>query len=58
LLLYQKKADKVGAGEIAAIKLHIDALKMVIAQDLKGTGGKEGEKMLSGLQQICDKLLV
>jgi hypothetical protein len=31
---------------------------MVIAQDLKGTRGKEGEKMLSGLQQICDKLFV
>jgi hypothetical protein len=52
-----EKADKVGVGEIAANKLHIDALKLVIDQDLKGTGGKEGEKMLSGLQQICGKLL-
>ncbi|HIM26191.1 MAG TPA: hypothetical protein EYM29_11400 [Rhodospirillales bacterium] len=58
LCRFIEKADKVDAGEIAAIKLHIDALKLVIAQDLKGTGGKEGEKMLSGLQQICDKLLV
>ena len=53
-----EKADKVGTGEVQAIKLHIDALKLVIAEDLKGTGGKEGEKMLAGLQKICDKLLV
>ena len=53
-----EKADKVGTGEVQAIKLHIDALKLVIAEDLKGTGGKEGEKMLAGIQKICDKLLV
>jgi len=53
-----EKADKIGAGEVAAVKLHINAMKLVIAEDLKGTGGKEGEKMLSGLQQVCDKLLV
>ncbi|MDA1089106.1 MAG: Hpt domain-containing protein [Proteobacteria bacterium] len=53
-----EKADKVGASEIAAIKLHIDALKLVITEDLKGNGGKEGEQMLSGLQKVCDKLLV
>jgi len=52
-----EKADKIGAGEVAAVKIHIDALKLVIAEDLKGTGGKEGEKMLSGLQQVCDKIL-
>jgi hypothetical protein len=53
-----EKADKIGAGEVTAVKLHIDAMKLVIAEDLKGTGGTEGEKMLSGLQQVCDKLLV
>ena len=53
-----EKADKIGAGEVTAVKLHIDAMKLVIAEDLKGTGGTEGEKMLSGLQQVCDKLLI
>ena len=52
-----EKTDVAGAGEIEAVKLHIDALKLVIAGDLKGNGGKEGEKLLSGLQQICDKLV-
>lgn len=53
-----EKAGKIGPGEVEAVKLHIDAMKLVIGEDLKGSGGKEGEKMLSGLQQICDKLLV
>ena len=44
LCRFIEKADKVGAGEIAAIKLHIDALKMVIAQDLKGTGERKARK--------------
>ncbi|NQV83863.1 MAG: Hpt domain-containing protein [Rhodospirillales bacterium] len=53
-----EKTDVPGPGETEAIKLHIDALKLVIGGDLKGNGGKAGEKMLSGLQQICDKLVV
>jgi len=53
-----EKTDKVGDSEIQAVKLHIDALKLVIGEDLKGNGGEEGEKMLAGLQKVCDKLLV
>lgn len=52
-----EKIDKTGPGEIEAIKLHIDAMKLVIGEDMKGTGGKTGEKMLAGLQQVCDKIL-
>jgi len=52
-----EKAETIGPGEIEAAKVHIDALKLVIAGDMKGQGGKEGEQMLSGLQQVCDKLL-
>jgi len=48
---------KFGNEERQAIKLHIDSLKLVIADDMKGEGGKAGEKMLAGLQQVCDKLL-
>ena len=57
LCRFIEKSDKTGPGEIEAIKLHIDALKLVIAEDLKGNGGKAGEQMLSGLQKICDKLV-
>lgn len=52
-----EKVESVGADEIVAIKLHIDSMKLVMAEDMKGQGGKEGEKMLAGLQQVCDKIL-
>ncbi len=52
-----EKAEKIGDEEVEAVKLHIASLKLVIGQDLKGQGGKAGEKMLAGLQQVCDKLL-
>ena len=57
LCRFIEKLDKAGPGEVEAIKVHIDSLKLVIDQDMKGQGGKAGEKMLSGLQKICDKLV-
>lgn len=40
---------------IEAIEVHIDTLKLVIAQNIKGTGGPAGEQMLAGLEQIFKK---
>jgi len=53
-----EKTEIPSDNEIEAVKLHIDALKLVIGEDMKGSGGKEGEQMLAGLQKVCDKLLV
>ncbi len=53
-----EKLDKAGPKEVEAIKLHIDSMKLVIGNDIKGDGGDTGEKMLAGLQQVCDKLMV
>jgi len=52
-----EKADTIRNAEVEAVKLHVDSLKLVIGEDMKGQGGKAGEKMLAGLQQVCDKLL-
>ena len=52
-----EKLDKAGPKEVEAIKLHIESMKLVIGNDIKGTGGDTGVKMLTGLQQVCDKLL-
>lgn len=50
------KLEKPGPKEIEAIKLHIDAMKLVIAKNIRGTGGKVGDEILTGLQKVCDKL--
>jgi hypothetical protein len=52
-----EKLDKAGPKEVEAIKLHIDSMKLVIGNDIKGDGGDVGKEMLVGLQQVCDKLL-
>lgn len=52
-----ERIDVIGPNEIEAVKVHIDSLKLVIAEDMKGLGGKPGEEILAGLQQICDKLV-
>lgn len=52
-----EKIDIPDPGEIEAIKVHIDSMKLVIGEDMKGQGGKAGEKMLAGLQKVCDKLI-
>ena len=58
LCRFIEKLDKAGPEEVEAIKLHIDSMKLVIGMDMKGDGGEPGKKMLNGLQQVCDKLLV
>ncbi len=57
LCRFIEKSKKIGPGKIEAIKVHIDALKLVISEDMKGSGGKTGEQMLSWLQKDCDKLV-
>ena len=55
LCLLIEKLDKAGPKEVEIIKLHIGAMKLVIAKDIKGTGGHIGEEVLAGLRQVCDK---
>ena len=55
LCLLIEKLDKAGPKEVEIIKLHIEAMKLVIAKDIKGTGGHIGEEVLAGLRQVCDK---
>ncbi|MEO5335968.1 MAG: Hpt domain-containing protein [Magnetospirillum sp. WYHS-4] len=41
---------------VDVIKVHVDSLKLVIAQNLKGDGGPLGEKLLAGLNAVIDKV--
>jgi hypothetical protein len=40
---------------VEAISVHIETMKLVIAQRIKGSGGSVGEQMLRGLEQIFKK---
>ncbi len=51
-----EKMDKVGPREIGMIRVHIDAMKVIITKELKGDGGDEGRKLLMGLSLVGDKV--
>ena len=48
-------ADPGNPKLLEAIGVHIETLKLVIAQRIKGNGGKVGEQMLAGLEQVYKK---
>lgn len=50
-----EKFDKVGPREIDMVRVHIDALRVVVKKQLKGDGGKEGRELLLGLTVMGKK---
>lgn len=51
-----EEKEQAGAAEIQAIGLHVEALKMVLKERLKGDGGDTGASLLDGLRQVVEKL--
>ena len=45
------------ATENEAIRIHMDAITLIINNDMKGHGGPQGEAMLKGIQQMVAKLV-
>ncbi|MEK9722618.1 MAG: Hpt domain-containing protein [Rhodospirillaceae bacterium] len=46
-----ERMEHVDHAEIDAIRAHIDAMKLVIAQKMKGNGGQAGDQILLGLKK-------
>ena len=51
-----ERQDEYGDAEIQAIKVHIDAMKLVIKNNMKGDGGASGQALVMGIRQVGDKL--
>lgn len=47
--------DRVDVAEMDAIQVHLDAMKLVIAQKLKGEGGAAGAQVMAGLREVFAK---
>ncbi len=47
--------DKSGPREQMMIRVHIDAMRVVITKQLKGDGGDEGRQLLMGLTLVGEK---
>ncbi|WP_142848580.1 Hpt domain-containing protein [Telmatospirillum sp. J64-1] len=46
-----------GKSELAVVKVHLDALRLIIAERREGDGGAEGQKMVAGLALVVEKYL-
>ena len=51
-----ERQDDFGDAEIDAIKVHIDAMRLVIQQKMKGDGGATGQALVDGIRKVGDKL--
>jgi chemotaxis protein histidine kinase CheA len=51
-----EEKGEIGARQVDAVKVHVDAIKRVINDDMKGDGGEQGTQLLTGLQLVRQKL--
>ena len=56
LCTFVEKREDAGPAEVEVIQLHINAMDLVIARQMKGDGGKEGEQLLEGLGLVAAKV--
>ncbi len=50
------KLENAGSAEIEVIQLHINAMGLVIAKEMKGDGGEAGVQLLEGLDLVAAKV--
>ena len=51
-----ERNEEFGTAEVQAIKVHIDAMKLVIQNKMRGDGGPNGQALVAGIRQVGDKL--
>jgi hypothetical protein len=56
LCRYIEKLEDAGAKEVDVIRLHVDAMKIVIAKRLEGEGGREGMQLVKGIELVHGKI--
>ncbi len=54
--MIEKLPTPITPAHIEAIGVHVDSMKLVISQKIKGDGGKTGAAILAGLQKVSTKL--
>lgn len=52
----EKLPADIGRGHMEVVKVHIDAMRLVIAQRMEGEGGRAGENLMRGLEAVIAKV--
>ena len=56
LCRFSETIETLKRSDVEVIRLHVDTMKRVIADDIQGDGGEEGEMVLSGLAAVVEKV--
>lgn len=48
--------DDLAPAEFEVVRLHIDAMRLIIGERMQGDGGRVGENLVRGLEAVLDKL--
>ena len=51
-----ERVEKIGPREVSMVQVHIDAMRAIITNRMKGDGGAAGGALLDGLAQIVAKI--
>ncbi len=51
-----ERVEKIGNSEVEAVRVHVEAMKLVIQNRMRGDGGKAGQALVSGIRQVGAKL--
>ena len=54
--MLEKLPSPIGPAHVEAIGVHVDSMKLIIAQKMKGDAGQAGAAILAGLQKVSAKL--
>ena len=55
LCRFMESQSEFGPQEMEAVLVHINALRLVVAERLSGDGGTKGQKLLKGLELVLQK---
>lgn len=55
LCRFLEDLEKPGPDDIKVIALHVDAMRVIITENIKGEGGKVGKQLLAGLDLVSTK---
>lgn len=47
---------QAGPAEMEVIKLHLDAMRLIVGERMEGSGGQAGERMIAGLDAVIAKM--
>ncbi len=52
-----EKVPSIGNPEVEAVRVHIEAMKLIIQNKMKGDGGPAGQALVGGIRKVGEKLI-